>query len=165
MNYTLQTRRRHTTCCSTRNSDQWDMCLFGIRQIQKLDWRLLFKNQFMLKGIPATHAVLWHSQISMGKSQKDQEKALVFWPLLCPDWIVFPRIVRKYLSISLGRGRIHQSRPKGLPFTQAFLRSTICDPLRIETDTPHSENLSSWYIREAEGHHCLDCQRFPHIYT
>lgn len=135
MNYTLQTRRRHTTCCSTRNSDQWDMCLFGIRQIQKLDWRLLFKNQFMLKGIPATHAVLWHSQISMGKSQKDQEKALVFWPLLCPDWIVFPRIVRKYLSISLGRGENPSIKTKRIAIYSGL--STIHDLRSIENRDRH----------------------------
>lgn len=109
MSYTLQTQCRHTTCCSTWTNNTGTCVRYPTK---KIDWPLLFKNQLMLKaqktvpkGIPATHAV-WHSAISIWFqfdfnliSIGKRHRTLVFCPILCPIWIVFPRIVRKYLSL------------------------------------------------------------------
>lgn len=108
-----------------------DMCLLSDKK--KIDWPLLFKNQFMLKaqktapkGIPATHAV-WHSAISIWFQFDFNTISIWFqWAngigLLCfgqfyvPSELCFPEsCVNIYLC------QIHQSmgRLKGL-LTQKY---------------------------------------------
>lgn len=138
------------------DQQHWDMC--SLSDKKKFDWPLLFKNQLMLKaqktvpkGIPATHAV-WHSAISIWFqfdfnliSIGKRHRTLVFCPILCPIWIVFPRIVRKYLSLP---NLSINGQTKRIAISKIYLSTIHWKVRRVQT--PPTGNICQVDILAAE---------------